>query len=121
MANILVIEDDVIIRENVSTYLKMSGHQCKAYQNGKEALKEMQTKIPDIIICDIMMPVMNGYEFFNELKKNIHTSLIPVIFLTAKADKSEIAKGLKLGAEYLTKPFGMKNLLMLIDRKIQKH
>lgn len=120
MYKILLAEDDTVIRENICTYLEMSGYQCTACQNGKDAIEAIETETPDLIICDIMMPVMDGYEVFSELKKNSHTFAIPVIFLTAKADKTEIDKGIKLGAEYVTKPFELKYLLSLIKDKIKK-
>ncbi len=119
MYKIIIAEDDTIIRENIAAYLEMSGYRCMAYPNGKEALHAIHAAIPDLIICDIMMPVMDGHELFNELKRNKLTSLIPFIFLTAKTDKSEITKALQLGAEYFTKPFAAKELLTVVQKKLQ--
>lgn len=121
MYKIILAEDNAIIRENITTYLQMLGYDCKAFQNGKEALDAINIALPDLVICDIMMPVMDGYQVFKALKKNNKTLALPVIFLTAKADKIEIEKGFGRQVDYLTKPFAIGDLLALVQEKIPMH
>lgn len=121
MKKILVIEDDRIMRENTSEILMISGYQVSTAENGKIGVELAETFRPDLIICDIMMPVMNGYEVLGNLSSNPMTAFIPFIFISAKTEKSEIRKGMELGADdYLTKPFDATELLNTVEIRIKK-
>ncbi len=118
---ILIIEDNFEVRENTKEILELSNYNVHAAENGKEGVKLAKQHLPDLIICDIMMPELDGYGVLHMLNKDIQTATIPFIFLTAKADKSEIRKGMSLGADdYLTKPFDDTELLDSIDTRLRK-
>jgi two-component system alkaline phosphatase synthesis response regulator PhoP len=104
---ILLIEDDMDIQKMVSLTLSyMGGHQVSTASNGREGLAKAIAERPDVILLDVMMPEMDGYETIQRLKAQAETCDIPVIFLSAKAQQSEIQKGKDLGAiGYLVKPF----------------
>jgi len=111
MAVVLIIEDNDPIRENVSELFEMSGHNVISACNGSEGLILAKTKNPDIIFCDIQLPIMNGYEILASLKLEKHTAKIPFIFLTSACEKKEIATGMALGANaYIIKPFSIEEL-----------
>lgn len=119
MKTIIVIEDDYIIRDNVIQILNDSNFIVTGFDDGNLALKNILNSPPDLIICDIMMPKMSGYEIINVIKKNSQTNTIPFIFITAKAENNEIRKGMELGAnDYLIKPFTIKQLLNSVNLKI---
>ncbi|HEY9651819.1 MAG TPA: EAL domain-containing protein, partial [Coleofasciculaceae cyanobacterium] len=121
MNKILVIEDERSIRLNLLKLLTVEGFQAIAAENGTSGVAMAQVEQPDLIICDIMMPGIDGYEVLNRLQQNPTTSTIPFIFLTAKTERSEWRKGMKLGADdYLTKPFTRAELLDAITSRIQK-
>lgn len=120
-SKILLIEDNTEMRENTSEILELADFTVLTAPDGKVGVKIATTELPDLIICDIMMPIMDGYEVLNELSRNEKTSLIPFIFLTAKAERSDLRKGMELGADdYLTKPFDDKELLSAIDIRLRK-
>lgn len=121
MNKILVIEDERSIRLNLLKLLTVEGFQAIAADNGSSGVAMAQTEQPDLIICDIMMPGIDGYEVLKRLQENPVTSTIPFIFLTAKTERSEWRKGMKLGADdYLTKPFTRAELLDAIASRLQK-
>jgi CheY-like chemotaxis protein len=106
MARILIAEDEPDIRELVAFTLRFSGHEVTATSNGEEALNLASQIIPDIIIMDVRMPRMTGYDACRAMKTDMALKDIPVIFLSAKGQDSEIQTGLDAGAEeYLLKPF----------------
>ena len=116
MAFVLVIEDNDPIRENVSEIFELSGHRVISAGNGSEGLVLAKTKKPDIIFCDIQMPLMNGFEILKALKLGKDTAKIPFIFLTSACEKKEIAAGIALGAKaYIVKPFSMEELTATIN------
>ena len=118
---ILIIEDDEIVRENTAELLELSNYQVQTAVNGKEGIKVATTEIPDLIVCDIMMPEADGYQVLKELSKNGRTSSIPFVFLSAKTDHKDIRKGMNLGADdYLTKPFEEEELITAIESRIAK-
>jgi DNA-binding response OmpR family regulator len=118
---IVLIEDNLEMRENTSEILELSNYQVLSAQNGKAGVELAQKELPDLIICDIMMPVMDGYEVLGELSKKDETSSIPFIFLTAKAERSDLRKGMELGADdYLTKPFDDVELLNAVSCRLRK-
>lgn len=122
MKKVLIIEDNQDVRENTADILELSGYETITAENGKVGVKKAKQLLPDIIVCDIMMPELDGYEVLQELSKNPMTASIPFIFLTAKTDKSDMRKGMNLGADdYLTKPFTENELLDAINSRLKKH
>ncbi len=121
MKKILIIEDNYDIRENICELLELSGYKTYQAPNGLKGIESAQQNHPDLIICDIMMPEMDGYGVLNTLNKNLLTTGIPFIFLTAKAEKSDFRKGLSMGADdYITKPFTDDELLNAVRMRLQK-
>jgi len=119
---ILVIEDNEEMRDNICELLELSNYDAMDAADGKAGVKTAIANIPDLIICDIMMPVLDGYEVLYMLSKNPGTASIPFIFLSAKAEKEDFRKGMDLGADdYLTKPFEEIDLLGAIERRLKKH
>ncbi|MEP5613596.1 MAG: response regulator [Cyclobacteriaceae bacterium] len=120
--SILVIEDQEDVRENIAELLELSSYVVATAPNGKEGVKQALALPPDLVLCDIMMPEMDGYEVLYLLSKNQSTASIPFIFLTAKAEKADFRKGMNMGADdYITKPFEEIELLGAIERRIQRH
>lgn len=121
MKKILVIEDNFDIRENICEILELAGYETSQAANGKLGLDSARENIPDLIICDIMMPEMDGYGVLSALSSEPATGSIPFVFLTAKAEKSDFRKGLSLGADdYITKPFSEEELLNAIQVRLQR-
>lgn len=119
---ILVIEDQEDVRENIVELLELSNYQVFSAANGKEGVKKALDSPPDIILCDIMMPGMDGYEVLYLLSRNPVTSSLPFIFLTAKAEQQDFRKGMSMGADdYITKPFEEMDLLGAIERRLNKY
>lgn len=119
---ILIIEDSHEMRDNIAELLELSNYEVYQAANGKEGVKIAISEQPDMIICDIMMPVMDGYEVLYLVTQNPATSAIPFIFLTAKAEKMDFRKGMNLGADdYLTKPFDEMELLESVERRLKKY
>jgi DNA-binding response OmpR family regulator len=115
MATILVIEDEDFLRNNIERMLQLKGYNCITAANGKLGIEVLQTAMPDIIVCDVMMPEMDGFEVWDNVRNNPKTQLIPFIFLTARADAIDKIRGAELGAnQYLTKPFSIVDLLNAI-------
>ena len=122
MKKILIIEDNPEIRENTSEILSLAGYEVIAAENGRVGVDLATKHKPDLIVCDIMMPELDGYGVLHILSKNDTTSAIPFIFVTAKTEKSDIRKGMELGADdYLTKPFDDTELLKAIETRLHKH
>ena len=121
MKKILLIEDNPEMRENTAEMLELANYEVQAAENGKVGVRMAQDEPPDLIICDIMMPELDGYGVLYMLAKNPKTSSVPFIFLTAKAEKSDYRKGMNLGADdYLTKPFEEMELLEAVDIRLRK-
>lgn len=122
MKKILLIEDNPEVRENTMEILTLANYNVVAAENGKIGVDLAQKEKPDLIICDIMMPELDGYGVLHILSKNEQTSHIPFIFLTAKTEKTDIRKGMNLGADdYLTKPFDDTDLLNAIEARLRKN
>ncbi|NEP60835.1 MAG: diguanylate cyclase [Symploca sp. SIO2G7] len=118
---ILVIEDQLPIRTNLLKILNYVGFQTIGAENGLEGVELAKNHLPDLIVCDIMMPDMDGYNVLQELLQDPGTAKIPFIFLTAKADKSDIRQGMNLGADdYLTKPFTSDELIDTVLARLAK-
>lgn len=118
---ILVIEDDRNVRDNIDSLLSEEGYNVLAASDGEEGMVIAENEIPDLIICDIMMPRLSGYDVLNALSNKKETKKIPFIFLTAKAEKDDVRKGMNLGADdYLLKPFDADDLLSCISSRLKK-
>jgi CRP-like cAMP-binding protein/CheY-like chemotaxis protein len=118
---ILLIEDNKEMRENTAEILELAHYKVVTAQNGKEGVEAAQKSKPDLIICDIMMPVLDGYGVLHMLSKNELTTNIPFIFLTAKAERTDFRKGMEMGADdYLTKPFDDIELLKAVESRLKK-
>ncbi|TDQ21955.1 response regulator [Tenacibaculum caenipelagi] len=121
MKKVLLIEDDAILRENTSELLELSNYEVITASNGKIGLNKAIKMLPDIIVCDILMPEMDGYSVFQELTKHSTTKHIPFVFLSAKTERQDIRKGMNMGADdYLTKPFNEEELINTIESRIAK-
>jgi DNA-binding response OmpR family regulator len=121
MKKILLIEDNPEVRENTQEILELAGYNVVTAPNGKIGVDLAQKENPDLIICDIMMPELDGYGVLHILNKKSETAGIPFIFLTAKTEKTDIRKGMNLGADdYLTKPFDDTDLLNAIEARLRK-
>lgn len=122
MKKILLIEDNKDVRENTAEILKMAQYDVITAKDGKEGVEMAQKEKPNLIICDIMMPVLDGHGALHLLSKNEETSCIPFIFLTAKTERSDFRKGMEMGADdYLTKPFDDVELLNAIESRLKKN
>lgn len=122
MKKVLIIEDNEDVRENTADILELAGYNVTTAENGKIGVKTANQLLPQVIVCDIMMPELDGYEVLQALGQNPKTSSIPFIFLTAKTEKIDMRKGMNLGADdYLTKPFTEKELLEAIESRLKKH
>ncbi len=121
MVKILLIEDDREIIETLTDLLTMEEYEVLSAASGKEGIKAAMKHQPDLIICDIMMPEMDGYEVIKTLHHNISTFNIPFLFLTAKTDKSDLRLGMELGADdYITKPYDDNEILSAIEARLKK-
>jgi DNA-binding response OmpR family regulator len=121
MKKILVIEDNSEVRENIAEILELSNYEVFTAEDGKQGVELALREIPDLIVCDIMMPVLDGYGVLHLLSKHIETYGIPFIFLTAKSEKADVRKGMEMGADdYLTKPFDGIELLNAIEIRLRK-
>lgn len=124
MKTILVIEDDPEVRDNIADILELTddyAFEVVTAENGQVGLAHASELKPDLIICDVMMPGLNGYQVLNTLRGQEETSSIPLIFLTAKVDRDDQRAGMELGADdYLTKPFTARELLSAIAARLAK-
>ncbi|MEG3892671.1 EAL domain-containing response regulator [Microcoleus sp. MON2_D6] len=121
MKKILVIEDEQVIRENILKLLKAEGFDVTGAENGSQGLYAAVSNLPDVIICDVMMPELDGYGVLMALRSNPVTATVPFVFLTGKADRSEMRQGMELGADdYLTKPFSKAELVGAISSRLKK-
>jgi DNA-binding response OmpR family regulator len=118
---ILVIEDNFDVRDNLVELLTLDGYNVIEAENGRVGVKQALELQPDLILCDVMMPIMDGYGVLKIVSRNEKLMHIPFMFLTAKADKSDIRKGMGLGADdYITKPFNETELLEAIEIRMKK-
>ncbi|MDY6781570.1 MAG: response regulator [Cyanobacteriota bacterium] len=121
MTKILVIEDETALRANLMALLEAEGFEGIEAQNGELGIELARVNTPSLIICDIMMPGIDGYTVLERLQNSSQTALIPFIFLTARSERSEIRKGILLGADdYLTKPFDADELFGAIAARLKK-
>jgi|SRR5690554_6814256 len=121
MKTILLIEDDTALRENTAELLELSGYKVITAPNGKNGIEIARQHLPNIIICDIMMPEVDGYGVLEAVTSDDTTRHIPFIFLSAKTEHKEIRKGMDLGADdYLTKPFDEDELMSAVESRLAK-
>ncbi len=121
VAKILVIEDELNVRENLVELLEAEDFEVFSAKNGFEGISLAQEHRPELILCDITMPELDGYDVLSNLRQNSEIAITPFIFLTAKAATDEIRQGMNLGADdYLTKPFSRKELLTTIQARLSK-
>jgi two-component system, sensor histidine kinase and response regulator len=119
---ILVIEDEQSVLHNALEILRLEGFDVQGAENGRIGLQCAYEYLPDLVICDIMMPEMNGYEVLYQLRNSTSTRLTPFIFLTARTERRDMRQGMNLGADdYLTKPFTVAELLESIEARLKKN
>lgn len=118
MARILVIEDEFDIRDEVMNWLEFEGHEVIGAENGKQGLEAICREHPDLVFCDICMPVMNGHQVLSALRANQDCVNIPFVFLTAAADQDTMYQSKGLGAdEYLVKPFSHAEIIGIVKAR----
>ncbi len=121
MPHILVIEDDKPTRHQISKLLSLEGYEVSGAEDGIDGIEKANEVMPDLIVCDIMMPNLDGYGTLLRMRENPKTRLIPFIFLTAKSQIEDLRKGMELGADdYLTKPVSPPSLFNSISRRLEK-
>lgn len=121
MKQVLLIEDDRTLRENTAELLELENYKVITAVNGKDGLDLAKKELPDVIVCDIMMPKLDGYGVLSGLSKSEKTKYIPFIFLSAKTERKDVRKGMNLGADdYITKPFEEEELLTAIESRLAK-
>lgn len=122
MTKLLIIEDEPAMRANLQEALTLEGFQVLAVSNGREGLALAAKELPELILCDILMPGMDGYAVLEALRRNSATATIPFIFLTAKGERSDLRNGMNLGADdYLIKPVPLAELVAAIRARIERH
>ena len=120
-SRILIVDDTQRNIQVLGTILREGGYQLNVAQDGQQALDSVERAKPDLILLDIMMPVMDGFETCKRLKANPDTAEIPIIFLTAKVEAEDIVKGFDLGAvDYVTKPFNAAELFVRVDSHLTR-
>jgi DNA-binding response OmpR family regulator len=121
MKSILVIDDHPDIRDNTAEILELAGYKVFTAENGKKGIERAVKEKPDLVICDIMMPELDGYGVLHLMRKNPDTALIPFIFLTAKTERTDLRKGMEMGADdYIPKPFEEIELLNAVETRLKK-
>lgn len=121
MKKILVIEDEPEMRRNITTLLRYYDYEPIAAQNGRVAMEMARREKPDLILCDVMMPELDGYGVLQELQSDASLAQIPFIFLTAKGEKDDLRSGMNLGADdYLTKPVVNADLVRAIESRLRR-
>lgn len=119
MPTLLVIEDEAPLRANLVRILTAEGYRVIAAADGDEGVRRVREDRPDLVICDILMPRLDGYGVLASLRSRPETAALPFIFLTASADKDDLARGLQSGAnDYVTKPFKIADLLAAVRRRL---
>ncbi|TXD47636.1 response regulator [Polaribacter sp. IC073] len=122
MRKILIVEDDTVLRENTAEFIKGQNFDVFIAEDGLIGVKQTLKYLPDLIVCDISMPNMNGYDFYKTIKQIKATATIPLVFLSARTEKEDIRAGMQLGADdYITKPFSLYELLKVIHTRLTKY
>ena len=121
MKKILIIEDEPEMRRNIAALLRYRDYEPLAAENGKRGLELARRERPDLILCDVTMPELDGHEVLRRLRADEALALIPFIFLTARGEKEDLRSGMNLGADdYLTKPVGNLDLVRAIETRLQR-
>jgi len=121
MKKILVIEDEPEMRRNISALLRYCDYESVAAENGRQGVEAARREKPDLILCDVMMPELDGYGVLQALQKEASLAQIPFIFLTAKGEKDDLRSGMNLGADdYLTKPVANTDLIEAIEARLRR-
>jgi DNA-binding NarL/FixJ family response regulator len=121
MKKILVIEDEPQMRKNITTLLRYHDYEPIAAENGRQGLEAARREAPDLILCDVMMPELDGYGVLQALHSDASLACIPFIFLTAKGEKNDVRSGMNLGADdYLTKPVANRDLIQAIESRLRR-
>ena len=122
MARILVIEDEFQIRLNLQLMLKAEGHEVEQASNGREGLSKFAESRPDLVLCDVMMPELDGFGVLEALRANPDNADLPFVFVTALDDRASMRRGMNLGADdFLNKPFTRDELLEAVNTRLAKH
>jgi DNA-binding NarL/FixJ family response regulator len=118
---ILVIEDQAAMRRNIALLLQMEGYEVVSAENGRLGLELARQSRPDLILCDVMMPEMDGYSVVQALRQDPEHATVPFVFLTAKSDRADLRVGMNFGADdYLTKPVVRDDLLAAVQVRLQR-
>lgn len=121
MKKVLLVEDQPQMRRNIATILEMEGFEVTTAENGRRGVEAAQSVKPDLILCDVMMPELDGYAVLQALREDKATATIPFVFLTAKGEKTDLRAGMNLGADdYLTKPVTKDDLLAAIQARFER-
>jgi two-component system, sensor histidine kinase and response regulator len=121
MTKILIIDDETLLREEVMEWLTMTGYEVIGAADGLEGVNLALTHLPDVILCDIAMPRLDGYDVMVQVRANTLTQLTPFIYMTARAGLEDIRKGMSLGADdYITKPFTYQQLIQALETRLAK-
>jgi DNA-binding response OmpR family regulator len=121
MKRILLIEDNHNLREEIINVLELEGFEVRTAENGRVGLTRLEEEVPDLVLCDLMMPDMDGYETLKAIRSNPATLTLPVILLTARDDDECRSKGNALGAsDYVTKPFKIPDLIRAVEGVVKK-
>lgn len=116
MTSILVIDDEGVLRDELVDLLTFAGYEAVGVDNGTTGIAHVSQHHPDVILCDVMMPDVDGHQVLTELRRDPTTAQIPFIFMTARAAEDDIQQGMALGADhYITKPFRYKDLIEMIE------
>jgi DNA-binding NarL/FixJ family response regulator len=121
MKKILIIEDEPEMRRNIATLLRFEGYEAVLAEDGKQGIRLARNASPDLILCDVMMPELDGHGVLQELQRDAALARIPFIFLTAKGEKDDLRCGMNLGADdYLTKPVANADLVKAIETRLRR-
>lgn len=120
MHKILVIEDEPQMRRNILTILEMENFEAIGAENGRIGIDTIRARRPDLILCDVMMPELDGYGVLKEMRADPEIAEIPFVFLTAKGEKADFRMGMNMGADdYLTKPVIIEDLLKAVRVRLK--
>jgi CheY-like chemotaxis protein len=121
MAKILVVDDEIDMRMAVVEMLRVKGHDVICAEDGVKALESIKKNLPDVVVCDIEMPYLKGYDVLTVMRVNPKLSKIPIIFLTGKTDIEYLVRSMQLNVnDFLTKPFTEEELLGAVDVQLKK-
>jgi DNA-binding response OmpR family regulator len=121
VAKILVVDDEKDARAMIETILSAEGHEVILAEDGVQALESIRNNLPDVMVCDIEMPNLKGFDVLAELRENPLTSTLPIIFLTGRNDVTALVQSMELNVnDFLTKPFAVEELIAAVDLQLKK-